>query len=131
MKQFYLTRKVNSLVSTILILLGLKEENIGLTTAKTNKNLINFDSRNSFGLYSFKAALVFLFFVFGIGNNVFGQATTVSASTAGTYTWTCPPGVTSVSVSCWGAGGAGGGINTTGVNRAAGGGGVSCVWWWW
>ena len=84
MKQFYLTRKVNSLVSTILILLGLKEENIGLTTAKTNKNLINFDSRNSFGLYSFKAALVFLFLIVGIGNNAFGQ--TVAQYTFGTGT---------------------------------------------
>ena len=27
----------------------------------------------------------------------------------GTYTWTCPPGVTSVTVECWGGGGGGGG----------------------
>jgi hypothetical protein len=62
MKQIYLTKKINEIVSTILILLGLKKESIGLSTTRTSKPLINFDSRNSFGLYSFKAALVFLLF---------------------------------------------------------------------
>ena len=68
MKQIYLTKMVNKIVSTILILLGLKKESIGLTTTSASKPLINFDSRNSFGLYSFKAALVFLFFM-SIGAN--------------------------------------------------------------
>ena len=39
-----------------------------------------------------------------------------SYSTAGTYTWTAPAGVTSVTVECWGAGGGGGAL-------AGGGGG--------
>ena len=43
-------------------------------------------------------------------------------STAGTYTWTCPPGVTSVTVECWGGGGRGG-ARTTGDNVALAGGG--------
>lgn len=46
-------------------------------------------------------------------------------STAGTTTWTVPPGVTSITVAARGAGGAGGGSNspTTGARGAAGGGG--------
>ncbi|WP_396141900.1 GEVED domain-containing protein, partial [Flavobacterium sp.] len=62
MKHFYLTKKINNIVSTILILLGLKEESVGLTTTTTSSSVIHFDTRNRFGLYSFKAALVFLLF---------------------------------------------------------------------
>jgi hypothetical protein len=62
-----------------------------------------------------------LFFVF---QAFFGfSQNTNTYTTAGTYIWTCPAGVTSVQVDAWGGGGAGGGINTTGVNRAGGGGG--------
>jgi hypothetical protein len=39
----------------------------------------------------------------------------------GTYTWICPPGVTSVSVICIGAGGHGGGPSTTGSGGSGGG----------
>jgi len=47
-----------------------------------------------------------------------------SYSTPGLYTWTCPPGVTSVSVICVGAGGGGGNRNSiTGTNYGGGGGG--------
>jgi hypothetical protein len=62
MKHFYLTKKINNIVSTILILLGLKEESVGVTTTTTSSSVIHFDTRNRFGLYSFKAALVFLLF---------------------------------------------------------------------
>ena len=61
MKQFYLTKKINLIVSTILIILGVKKESVGLSTNRSN-SLINFNTRNSFGVYSFKAALVFLLF---------------------------------------------------------------------
>ena len=99
MKQFYLTKKINEIVSTILILLGLKEESIGLATTPTSRSLINFDTRNPFGLYSFKAALVFLFVFVGIGNSVWGQnaSTYGFAASSGTYTALTSP--TSVTVS--------------------------------
>jgi hypothetical protein len=53
------------------------------------------------------------------GLNAFGQ--TVQTITT-TGTWTCPLGVTSVQVECWGAGG-GGGAATGLTGRAGGGGG--------
>jgi hypothetical protein len=81
MKQFYLTKQINSLVSTILVLLGLKEENVGLTsTIRTSS--INFDTRNRFRIYSFKAALVFMF-LFTIGANA--QTTYYSKANATSF----------------------------------------------
>lgn len=47
----------------------------------------------------------------------------ITYSTPGTYTWTCPPNVTSVQVEAWGGGGAGGGTGTAGVVKTGGGGG--------
>lgn len=46
-----------------------------------------------------------------------------SALTANDYGWTCPTGVTSVQVECFGAGGGGGGGGVTGVAGGGGGGG--------
>lgn len=55
---------------------------------------------------------------------VYDQTTTlVSQSVAGSYTWTCPAGITSVTVECWG-GGAGGGGGTSGQGGEGGGGGA-------
>ena len=34
--------------------------------------------------------------------------TVITDTTAGSSTWTCPAGVTSITVECWGAGGGGG-----------------------
>ncbi len=53
-------------------------------------------------------------------------ADTASYTTAGTYTWTCPAGVTLVQVECWGGGGAGGGAhrNTSNAYGSGGGGGA-------
>ncbi|MFZ4680706.1 MAG: hypothetical protein ACOYLP_11115, partial [Flavobacterium sp.] len=83
MKHFYLTKKINNIVSTILILLGLKEESVGVTTTTTSSSVIHFDIRNRFGLYSFKAALVFLLFA-SMGAKA--QVTTNSSSgLAATY----------------------------------------------
>lgn len=36
------------------------------------------------------------------------QAFTEIYNTEGTFDWVCPPGVTSITVECWGGGGAGG-----------------------
>ncbi len=44
-------------------------------------------------------------------------------TTAGSYTWVAPAGVTSVKVEVWGGGGGGGGDSTSGTNGAGGGGG--------
>ena len=39
--------------------------------------------------------------------------TTLTSSTSGT--WTCPAGVSTVTIECWGAGGAGGSAQNTGA----------------
>jgi hypothetical protein len=57
-----------------------------------------------------------------------GRATTTNFNAAGTYSWTPPAGVTTVTVECWGGGGAGGSVtnagNGTAGTSAAGGGGA-------
>jgi hypothetical protein len=55
---------------------------------------------------------------------LFGSgATTLTYSTAGVYNWTCPAGVTSLSVACWGGGGGGGFGGTAAGSGGDGGGG--------
>ena len=49
----------------------------------------------------------------------------VPFTTPGATTWTCPAGVTSITVECWGGGGAGGGAKYTGTSKNAYGGGGS------
>jgi hypothetical protein len=44
-----------------------------------------------------------------------------------TTTWVCPPGVTTIKVECWGAGGAGGGANTKRTGGGGGGGGAFAI----
>ncbi|MFY0482348.1 InlB B-repeat-containing protein [Flavobacterium sp. PLA-1-15] len=61
-----------------------------------------------------------LLFVVMMSGGVYGQTT---YSTPGTYTWTCPPNVTTIQVEAWGGGGAGGGVGTAALFRVAGGGG--------
>src|SRR5665213_1219182 len=60
-------------------------------------------------------------FIFNFQNGY--SQTTDSYPTNGTYTWTCPAGVTSVNVQCWGAGGAGGGVTSNGTYGGGGGAG--------
>src|SRR5215472_12827839 len=53
-------------------------------------------------------------------------ADTATFTTAGTFLWTCPAGVTSVQAECWGAGGAGGsGMGNTTTGGGGGGGAYS------
>jgi hypothetical protein len=68
------------------------------------------------------ALLLLAFLGLGLGE-VMGQTTTDNFTTAGTFTWTCPPGVTSITVECWGAGGGGGGAAATATNNHTRGGG--------
>jgi Secretion system C-terminal sorting domain len=63
--------------------------------------------------------LVFLLSILVLNAN----AQTVNTFTSNT-TWTCPAGVTSIKVECWGAGGAGGGANTKLTGGGGGGGGA-------
>ncbi len=56
-----------------------------------------------------------------LGLFAFGQTTTTTITTSGT--WTCPAGVTSINVQCWGAGGGGGGGGSAKKYGGGGGGG--------
>jgi hypothetical protein len=67
--------------------------------------------------YLWRNFLVFLFFIFT--TTTFSQSTTVPFTTS--TTWTCPAGVTSISVDAYGAGGGGG--YGGGANKDGGGGG--------
>jgi hypothetical protein len=49
---------------------------------------------------------------------------TVNYTTAGSFTWTCPAGVTTITVECWGGGGGGGGVWASSTKTQAGGGGA-------
>ena len=76
-------------------------------------------SNLSFTFSTFICAI--LFFFFGTAN-----AQIVETFTSST-TWTCPVGVNSIQVECWGAGGAGGSASTASTsssNRSGGGGGA-------
>ena len=48
---------------------------------------------------------------------------TVTYDTAGSGTWLCPAGVTSIAVACWGGGGGGGGYDSATTTSGGGGGG--------
>ena len=66
-----------------------------------------------------------ILFIFGFNQNLFSQ---VNFTTPGTYTWTVPPCVTSVTVQVWGGGGGGGGAiaimrNSSSEEACAGAGG--------
>lgn len=72
-------------------------------------------------IYVFKVLPIIVAVFISCIETAFSQTGTVSYTTAGSYTWTCPAGVTSVTVQCWGGGGGGGGVATT-SNSASGGG---------
>ncbi|MBI3174655.1 MAG: right-handed parallel beta-helix repeat-containing protein, partial [Chloroflexi bacterium] len=73
-------------------------------TADTGAGSRTFDDR---GAYEFQAS----------------AQETITYSTAGTFTWTAPAGVTSVKVEVWGAGGAGANRSSTSGTGSGGGGG--------
>ena len=73
-----------------------------------------------------KPLMLSLFLIIsGIGS-VWGQQVSVNTTSnaAGNYSWTCPPGVTSITVECWGAGGKGGARATSTGSCGGGGGGA-------
>lgn len=76
--------------------------------------------KHSLFLLSFFIATRFLFTISLHAQSCSTQCYTYT--TSGASTWVCPPGVTSVTVQCWGGGGAGGGVNATSVVSAGGGG---------
>ena len=59
---------------------------------------------------------------FGVQQS-WGQ-TTVTKTTAGSSSWTCPAGVTSITIECWGGGGAGAGAISGSVYGGGGAGGA-------
>ncbi len=65
-----------------------------------------------------------LFWTLVFNNTLFAQAP-VTYNTPGNYIWVCPPGVTSITVECWGAGGGGGQRTNNGVSGGGGGGGYA------
>jgi hypothetical protein len=73
-----------------------------------------------------KTAFAFLAVLF-FAITGFSQTQTVTYSTAGTYTWTAPCGVTSITVQAWGGGGAGGGSTSSTVKGGGGGAGGTYV----
>ena len=106
MKESYLLKNTSSAKSTAKLHI-----NSSSIVAKNKQN--NFHSIISF------LSLLLLFF---LGNNMHSQTTIVFTSNS---TWTCPAGVTSITVEAWGAG-AGGrtGGSTKGYTGAGGGGGA-------
>lgn len=68
-----------------------------------------------------KKFLVFAAFVLTASSIPAGAATLYTFSSSGI--WTCPPGVTTVQVECWGGGGAGGAAKASSGSGLAGGGG--------
>src|SRR6476620_6295223 len=86
---------------------------------------INHHDKNSFMKTFIRKSGIFAIALL-IANLFFAQQSftqTQTFTTVGTNTFTVPTGVTSVTVECWGGGGAGGGVNGGSfVNRAGGGG---------
>jgi len=70
--------------------------------------------------HSLKNFLVFLFFVF---TTISFSQTVTTFNTAGTGSWLCPAGVTSIKIEAWGGGGGGGYARATNNGAAGGGGG--------
>ncbi len=68
------------------------------------------------------ATVVFTVFIAFFG---FTQSQTISYTLPGTNTIVFPPGVSSITVECWGAGGSGGSRSSTGVGGGGGGGAYS------
>lgn len=74
-------------------------------------------------LSNIKQIILFIGF-FLLVNSLHSQITQ-TYTTAGSFTWVCPPNVTSVQVQCWGAGGGGGNSGNNTINGGHGGGGGS------
>ncbi len=68
-----------------------------------------------------KQLCILLFILCLNSTDLSAQTATASFNTAGTFTWTCPTGVTTITVQCRGGGGGGGGVSTF-SNAASGGG---------
>jgi hypothetical protein len=73
-------------------------------------------------IFSSKTVLAFLFILFGIQIN-FGQSPYTDNTPGGVTSFTVPAGVTSVTISLWGAGGAGGGSTSNNSGGSGGGSG--------
>jgi hypothetical protein len=90
-----------------------------------SKGGIAMNRREKIGLIFFFTVLFSIFIYQGWYEPKTAQANTDTYTTAGTYTWTAPAGVTSVTVETWAGGGGGGGValGWGGSAADAGGGG--------
>jgi len=79
--------------------------------------------RNSLPI-AFTLVLTLLLSLVKVGD-VWGQTTFSTGTASGNFTWYCPPGVTSITVECWGAGGRGGTLTANGSGGGGGGGAYS------
>lgn len=89
--------------------------------SSTGNTIFNVLANGSVGLGTTSPSA---FFSIDDMNTATAVASTSVYRTPGTYTWTPPAGVTSVTIQAWGAGGAGGGLSTGSSNRSGGGGGA-------
>src|ERR1035437_7659720 len=71
----------------------------------------------------YRVLFILLVVAFSAADIANGQTSTYNV--AGTYTFTAPCGVTSVTVQCWGGGGGGGGVATIAAAASGGGAGGS------
>ncbi len=85
-------------------------------TVKTADMENSFSKRLRFNFLNFSCLIIFLASFFG--SDVFGQTTVSFAYTGANQTWTCPQGVTSITVKVWGAGGSGAGGPSAGGSGA-------------
>jgi len=95
------------------------QANINSNLENNTNFVVRFSKNNQFTSAVSKFLLMFGFiFSFFVG----GLNAQTSYTAAGTYTWTCPAGVTSIQVECWGAGGGGAGVGNSANNYLGGGG---------
>ena len=91
-----------------------------IPTTKNSSLLIEFLFYSKIRKSIKKLLLLALFF---ISQNIFAQSPFIDNTPNGSESFTVPVGVTSITVSVWGAGGGGGGSDTNGLGGSGGGGG--------
>ena len=98
-------------------------ESINLELAKSDTSTVSLDDVDVRNLAGVGSGTISLYDFYGKSTYTYGQDEFVSA---GSYTWTCPAGVTAISVVCVGAGGGGdAGSDLIGVGGGGGGGALA------
>jgi hypothetical protein len=98
-------------------------ESVNLELAKAATSTVSFNDIDVRTLAAVGSGTISLYDFYGKSSYVYGQDEFISA---GTYTWTCPDDVTSISVVCVGGGGGGdAGSDLVGVGGGGGGGALA------